>query len=199
MHYFDNVFRLLKKASVLGEKIENNGVTLLGRANHVGSDAWLHTLFPPLDSSDVNLLEEEIGRTFPESFREFLELTNGLNVFSDSLAIFGRRTSYDRNAGEREPYDIVSMNRYDRPTRLRDDVLLIGSYSYGKGFLLYIDPRSERIYRCHRSDGEPIKKWENFGEMLLAEVNRFDQLFDERGVLRDLDAVLVPEGTTWTS
>jgi len=81
MHYFDNVFRLLKKASVLGEKIENNGVTLLGRAN-----TWLRRmvytrLFPPLDSSDVNLLEEEIGRTFPESFREFLELTNGLNVF----------------------------------------------------------------------------------------------------------------------
>lgn len=193
MHYFEEVFRLLKKASVLGERIEDNGVTLIGRAKDVGPEAWLHTLFPPLDTSDVNLLEEEIGVSFPETFREFLELSNGLNVFSDSLAIFGRRTSYDRNVGEREPYDIVSMNRYERPKRLRADVLLIGSYSYGNGFLLYIDPGSQRIYRCQRSDGEPTNKWQSFGQMLLAEVNRFDQLFDEDGILRDRNAVLMPE------
>jgi hypothetical protein len=140
----------------------------------------------------VNLLEDEIGVSFRESFREFLELTNGLNVFSDSLAIFGRRTSYDRTTGEREPYNIVSINLYDRPKGLRADVLLIGSYSSGNGFLLYIDPRSRRIYQCRRSEGKPIKEWENFGQMLLGEVNRLDRLFDDRGVLRYRDAEIVP-------
>lgn len=184
MHYFQEVFRLLKKASVLGEKTESNGVTLIGRTEHIGPDAWLHALFPPLDASDVNLLEEEIGVSFPDSFREFLELTNGLNLFSDSMAIFGRRTSFDRTAGEREPYSIISMNLSERPEGLFADVLLVGSYSYGNGFLLYVDPRSERVFQCLRSEPTPTNEWENFGQMLLTEVRRFDRLFDDRGRLR---------------
>jgi hypothetical protein len=63
-------------------------------------------------------------------------------------------------------------------------------------FLLYTDPHSRRIHEGQRSEGEPIKEWESLGQVLLADVNRFDRLFDERGVLRDPDAVLVAEEIT---
>jgi len=137
--------------------------------NHVGSDAWLHTLFPPLDSSDVNLLEEEIGRTFPESFREFLELTNGLNVFSDSWLFSGVALRMIVMPESANLTIFVSMNRYDRPTRLRDDVLLIALTPTAKAFCSTSIRRSERFYRCPsigwRADQEMGELW----EMLLAE------------------------------
>jgi hypothetical protein len=188
MHYFQQVFEILKQASSMGEEHTDAGVTLLGKVRHVGPDAWLHILFPPLESSEINLLEEEIGKSFPDAIREFLELSNGLNAFSDSLAIFGRRGSFNRTLPTIEPYSITSMNLYERPPNLANRMLLVGSYSLGNGSFLYIDPKSGAVYRCSRSDATPSQRWDDFGEMLYAEVSRLSRLFDDRGMLRDPEA-----------
>jgi hypothetical protein len=192
MHYLQEVFGILKRASVLGERKTRSGATLLGAAPHIGSDAWLHTVFPPLDENDVDLLESEIGIKIPDAFLEFLELTNGLKVFSDSLAILGRRESFDRTSDDREPYSIVSINLYERMSNLPPNALLIGCYSFGSGFSLYLQAQSQNVFRCKRSDARPLKQWTSFGEMLLAEVRRLDGLFDSRGKLRDPRTIVVP-------
>jgi len=189
MHYLQKVFDILKQASSMGEEHTDAGVTLLGKVRHIGPDAWFHILFPPLESSEINLLEEEIGRSFPDSVREFLELSNGLSVFSDSLAIFGRRGRFDRIFGTIEPYSIVSANLYERPSNLANRMLLVGSYSFGNGSFLYVDPKSGVMYRCSKSDATPTNRWDNFGQMLYAEVLRLSRLFDNKGMLRN------PEGS----
>lgn len=181
MHYFQKVFQILKQASSLGEERTPEGVTLIGKTPHIGPRAWLHYIFPPIDDGEINLLEYEIGRVFPESLREFLELSNGINVFSDSLAIFGHRTTFDRSSAIIEPYSIVSMNLYERPPNLSKDMLLVGSYSSGDGAFLYMDPRSGAVMRSARNDATPTEQWSSFGAMLVDEVCRLFELFDERG------------------
>jgi SMI1 / KNR4 family (SUKH-1) len=191
MHYFQEVFNILKKASIFGNQKVSGGAILFGRVAHIGPEAWLHTVYSPLDSLDIDLLEKEIGLEVPESFREFLELSNGINVFSDSLSIDGWRPSFNRSSDERQPYSIVTPNLYERPPGLQKEMLLVGGYSYGNGYCLYIDPRSEFVFQCSRSDARPLKRWESFGEMLVSEVRRLDELFDGRGRLRDPNAELV--------
>jgi len=44
----------------MGEEHTDAGVTLLGKVRHIGPDAWFHILFPPLESSEINLLERKL-------------------------------------------------------------------------------------------------------------------------------------------
>jgi hypothetical protein len=181
MHYFQKVFEILKEASSLGEERTPEGVILIGKTPHIAPRAWLHYIFPPIDDAEINLLEQEIGRIFPESLREFLELSNGINVFSDSLAIFGHRTTFDRSSTVIEPYSIVSMNLYERPPNLPKNMLLVGSYSCGDGAFLYMDPRSGAVMRSARNDATPTHRWTSFDTMLVDEVSRLAERFDARG------------------
>ncbi len=180
MHYFQQVFSILKKASAFGELKTAYGTTLLGRAPHLAPNAWLHQLYQPLTSSEVADLESEVAIPFPESFKEFLELSNGIKVFSNGLAVYGLRASFERGSGESwRPFSIISPNLHSRPAGLSRDDLIIGSVSEADSFYLCINRKTEVVFRCRmREDATPLETWPSFGEMLLREVRRLDALND---------------------
>ena len=187
MHYFQQVFTILKKASALGELKTAYGTTLLGQVPHVAPNAWLHQLYQPLTSSEVAILESDVAIPFPEAFREFLELSNGVKVFSSGLSIYGFRDSFERSSGEGwRPFSIVSPNLHSRPAGLPKDDLIIGSITEKESFYLCMNSKRETVFRCRREDAIPLETWASFGEMLLWEVRRLDALFDTLGRKRHI-------------
>ncbi len=172
----------MRRAQGLGHHVLADGTQLIGRAKHIGSEAWLHLLFAPISDADVDSLESSVGIRFPEVFRDFLTLANGLSLFSNSLSIYGQRLSYDRT-GEKvwQPFSILTPNTFERLPDAKSTHLFIGGYPSGRGYYLYIDIDELRVYRCSRQSSKPLHKWGSFSEMLVCETTRLAGLFDEQG------------------
>jgi SMI1 / KNR4 family (SUKH-1) len=182
MHYLQEITEMMRRSSPSGQRILEDGTRLLGHVPHVGPDAWLHLLFPPLSDDEISEIESEMGIRLPESLKDFFSLANGLSLFSGTLSIYGRRHNYSRTGdGFWQPFSIVIPNTVERLRDAKPSFLFVGGYPAQKGFYLYVDTKDLRVYRCTRQSAAPLATWENFGEMLVAEANRLALLFDQRG------------------
>lgn len=176
----------------LGEIMLADGTRLIGRVPHVAPEAWLHQLFGPLAPEKVHDLQESLHFRFPKELADFYTLCNGLNMFSCTLCIYGRRTSYARR-GEAiwQPFDIVAANTIERPRDSSDTMIFVGSYNWD-GSLVYIDCATGRAARCARDAVCPLSQWPSFEKMLTTEVVRIARLFDEHGRQKDDEAATTP-------
>jgi hypothetical protein len=188
----ERVYEVVRAAEDLGHEVRQDGTRLVGRAPHVGSEAWLHIIYRPLNGLETKALERSLGRELPDEFKWFLRRMNGINLFSDSFAIDGLRTGYSRADPEDEqPYDITTPNQDERPPDAHESLLFVGGYEWD-GSLVYIDPRTSRAHRCTRESAEPLDEWPSFLEMLASEAVRLSRLFDARGRKIDPDAPTTP-------
>jgi hypothetical protein len=188
MKEWEKILSVLHQASALGEEKLSNGALLIGRVPHVAPQAWLHSIYAPLEESDIRDLENEMGRELPSSFKAFLKLANGINIFSDSLSLKGLRRNYARTGDEaRQPYDIMLPNRGGKPKDALKNHVLIGGYSWD-GSHLFIDETTGKTFCSERRTAKPYKEWESFEEMLVTETTRIASLFDKTG--RQLDPKL---------
>lgn len=165
----------------LGRKSVSNGAVLIGQTPHVGPEAWLHTIYSPLTKEKIEFVQRELVRPFDTSFTEFLECSNGTNLFSDSLSIFGYRESYDRTGNAVwQPYDIIALNEdFERPKGMPKDVIVIGSYNWD-GSKICLHPGGVIVRSPRRSFGQ-LNKWDNFWELIELEIARLSGLFDKQG------------------
>lgn len=135
-----------------------------------------------------------IQTEFPIEFRSFLIEANGLNIFSDSLCIGGRRTSYVRSGDESiQPYDLLLMNE-EKFRECPKTWICFGGYSWdGSDLLLDTEGKvSSKVYRCKRYSNIIIQEWSSFTEWLTEEVDRLSELFDSEGKPYDEDVPTVP-------
>ncbi len=88
MHYLTHVISVIQEASTLGSTTLANGTRLIGQVPHVGSQAWLQEVYAPVSDREIDEIEQAIGASIPQVVRDFLNLANGLNLFSDSLALY---------------------------------------------------------------------------------------------------------------
>lgn len=77
----ETLLGLLEKYKYLGtEYVPQTGATLIGRAPHIGSEAWLNSMYETISESNVVAMEKSIGRKIPAQYRDFLlNCSNGLN------------------------------------------------------------------------------------------------------------------------
>ena len=164
--------RKLDEARLLGSRTLANGAQLIGHVPHVAPQAYLHTIYAPLDEPEISSIEQQLGRKLPEDFRDFLRTTNGLKVFSDSLSIDGLRKNYIRTGDEAiQPYCITTPNIYERPANAPSQCIFIGGHSHN-GHLIYIDALTNKVHRCRRTSSKSLESWPDFWTMLTAEVDR---------------------------
>lgn len=182
MHYFQETFLVLKRAESLGIRTLPNGTRLIGHVPHVAPEAWFHKIFAPISDHEINQLENEIGIKFPEIFRDFLTLANGIGIFSGALSIDGFRTSWARTGDEVwQPFSIITPNTVERLRDSKESYLYIGGYPSGNGYYLYMDVNDLAVYRSTRRSAKPLQRWNSFPEMLVSETKRLATLFDEHG------------------
>lgn len=179
---FSDILSILESFSHLGEKKYSDGAKQIGYIPHKAPLAYLHVLFRPLTIEDIYRIEDVLHCSLPDQYKEFLFLTNGINLFSDSLSLDGLRTSYDRTGnGKIEPYDIQTPNIEERPKDAKNSFVFIGGYNFD-GSHLYIDTNTGKVFRCERWHSLHIlNEWKDFWTMLSSEVERLNKLFDKDG------------------
>jgi len=181
MHSFGLIEQTAERARSFGFRQLPNGARLYGHVPHIAPEAWLHELHAPLAKQDITELERRIGKDFPAQLRDFFLSANGVDLFSDALSVFGKRTSYVRSGDEsRQPYCIVTANTLDRPTHAKNSHIVVGSYR-NDGSLLFVDNESGETFRTKTRSKKVLNRWDDFWGMLVDEANRLSSLFDGEG------------------
>jgi hypothetical protein len=180
-----------------GVELLENGTELICRTPHIAPLAWCHKIFPPLHEKYIYDLEKQMRLNIPPDYQNFLKDTNGINLFSSGLKLYGMRFNFNRNLYDVwQPFDIITPNTNERPKILSDDILIIGS-AYD-GSKIAIIGRNDKVIRFDDNTFEVLNEWENFDSYLTSEIERLELLFEENGVPKDVDCPKVPDKTVTT-
>ena len=104
-----SIERVAKKLEVytnLGLKVLSDGTKLIGHVPHVAPGAWLHKIFGKTSEKELLSVETFLLGEIPETYASLLLQMNGLNIFSETLSLFGVRRNYDRS-DPWQPFDIL--------------------------------------------------------------------------------------------
>ncbi|MFL9844103.1 SMI1/KNR4 family protein [Flavobacterium rhizosphaerae] len=193
----DVILNLLYKFKKQGEKVSDDGATMIGRAPHQGPKGWLNILYPPLSKEELKLLEAELKTEIPKEYSDFLlHFSNGMDVLSSTLSLYGLRRHINRSPDVDmcQPYSIITPNIYERPDNSKPNYFFIGGYNWD-GSLVYIDKETNSIHCCERWDATSKKTWNSLEEMILSELERLYTFFDDEGVEIDEDNPTIPYKT----
>jgi len=192
---WEKILNLIKSMTVDNDfkLIESNGTRLFGHVKMIGENAWFHEVFAPLDVKEITEIELELKIQIPKSLKSFFQCSNGIILFSDELAIFGKRKSFKRTGDDvRLPYSIINPNTFERPSDAKNNYLFIGSYSYD-GSKIFIDTQTEIINVCERWKSlNVVCQWNNIWDFLLQEMNRLQTFFNDNMMLKDNKRCTLP-------
>lgn len=191
----DNLLKLIERYNHLGvEYVPETGATLIGRAPHIGSQAWLNSMYETLSEGDVTVMEKSMGRKIPAQYREFLlSCSNGLNIMNTTLCLFGHRKIAGRDiSASRQPFDLVTLNKYksERPKNATPDLFFIGGYDWD-GSQIYLTDNG-KVHFCSPNDCTSLKSWDSLDDFLKSEITRIHSLFDDNGVELDENVPTLP-------
>jgi SMI1 / KNR4 family (SUKH-1) len=190
--YFTDFFSTLMHTPPFDIHDLSNGVRLIGHVPDLAPEAYLQSIYPPLSNEEIRNIEEQIARPLPLSLKQFFQVANGIHLFSCALSIDGLRRSTVRTGIEsRQPFSIVTPNTIERPKDADDRAVFFGGYEWD-GSQLMMSPQAPTVYRCARRTARQITQWPSFEEMLMSELARLSELFDEKGIKRDPDAPTIP-------
>lgn len=193
MDKWNKIKELLLKYSYLGIEVSKyTGAILIGKAPHIGTKAWLNSIYPPIKVEELVKIEESVGNTIPDSYARFLtNRSNGLNILGDTLCLFGYRFNYIRDMNwVWQPYSIIELNKFEKPRNSTDDMFFIGGYDWD-GSNLYMTPDG-RVHFCKRYDSTSLLSWDSIYDMLISEIERLYTLFDSNGIQIDENSPTVP-------
>lgn len=181
MNEFNYILNIVKMAEAFGFRELTSGTKLYGHTPHIAPEAWLHTVFPPLEEGQIEWIEQQVETEISGQFREFLLLANGLDLFSGALSIYGTRFNYLRYDDDvSQPFSIEIANTRERPKHISDTQLVVGTYK-DDGSRLIVDMGSNQVIRKTSRGRKPLDVWPHFWTMLKSETYRISQLFDASG------------------
>lgn len=110
----DSYFRIisiLSKWTNQGNKIISNGTKLICNVPKEALNTWLQRIYGKFEGYLLDDIKCKLNINLPNDFVEFLSNCNGINIFSDSLSVWGTKASYVRTGdGAIQPYDFVDLN-----------------------------------------------------------------------------------------
>jgi hypothetical protein len=163
----------------------SNGVLLVCHVPHVAPQAWLNIFYPGLTQSMLDEYELKFPVKFPSELRLFLNTYNGMNIFSDSMSIWGWRRSYERTGKNiYQPYDLFDLNQ-ERPKGCPEEWLFFGSYSED-GSCVFIDTHGDgKVFRAAQRSKEIIGEWDSIKDWIEYEIDEHSRVFDSEGHHKD--------------
>lgn len=194
-HYLDDIIAKLRALNDAGFKQVSNGTLLIGKLPPPpdgigGIHAYLHALYAPITSEQIDTLGKKIARTIPADIRDLLQHCNGLSLFAGSLSIGGLRFNYSRKLSdeERQPVSLEYGNVIERPLagenggeHFADNSLEIrfGFYSKDPGAKLMMKLDGDRrVYAVPRDRiGPVLYEWSDLPALLSSEVDRMAGLY----------------------
>jgi hypothetical protein len=182
----EKTIRIINGYAVLGERILKNGTRLIGHVPHRGTQAYLHLLFSPAPIENIKELKAKLPSAAQalEHYEILLTEHNGAVFFLGSLALNGIRIGLiSRSSEDRQPFDLLDLNSFERPKNADPKTLYIGSYN-SDGSLIYLEPNGE-VLVCKKNDATPYARWANLSEMISTEIPRLAQFYDQNGQVID--------------
>jgi hypothetical protein len=166
----------------LGHRATRDHVQLFGRVPHIAPRAWLHAVPPGLNDAELADLVRRVGRPFRPEYLKFLRAMNGVKLFCGALCLYGARPAMAGRGIDAAflPFDLVDPNGVERPTRLEEQLLVIGGYRED-GSLITLDFASGEVSRCSRETEARFLAWPSFGDFVREELARLDRIHDEQG------------------
>lgn len=177
---WNEFIKVLERAGPMGEKTLSNGTRLIGHVPQIAPLAYLHSVFPSLQSEDVAQIEAAVERRLNQSLVDLYLKANGVQIFSGSLNINGLRLSLDRSIESTlsQPFNISTANTFERPLDADEDMIFFGSYKQD-GAKLYMHCEGSEVFKCGRCSAEITQQWSSFDSFLISEVNRFCALYEQ--------------------
>lgn len=149
-------FNDLKKMYILpyeniGIKRYRNGTTKYGHAPEVASQAYIITVFNPISTMELKVLESSLNQSIPNEYSSFLvDCSNGLNLFVTCFCLYGFVGKINRQIGSTpQPFSLRLLNIHERPKNSKDSFFFIGGYDYD-GSKLYIDKQTGKVHYCKK-------------------------------------------------
>ncbi|TCC91771.1 SMI1/KNR4 family protein [Pedobacter frigiditerrae] len=185
--------KLLYVFEHLGVHHSENGAILIGRAPHIGSEAWLNNIYPVLTENEIRIVEDALKTDIPSEYKDFLlNFSNGLDVCVSTFYLDGLRKELGRTIeSSRQPYSLETSNVYERLKDSEDEYFFIGGYNWD-GSHLYIDKRTNMVHCCERYNVASKKQWASLEDMIVSELTRINQLFNVKGEEIDEDFPSIP-------
>ncbi len=191
--YLKILNKIFRRFKSLGIKETRSGASLIGKAEFIAPNAWLHKTYEPLSEEELNELETKLSIEIPFPYKEFLRQTNGCKLFNTTLTVDGYQRNYHRDEESVwQPFDLILTNVDERIPEADVNIFFIGGYDWD-GSLVYLDRITNRIMRCSREDIRPLNIWQNLELFLEAETERLLCLFDSKGQEIDEDISTAPE------
>lgn len=172
MFFSPDLMEILEEYKPLGYKQMKNGTLLIGLNTEIRKDYWLHRLFTPLSSDQINSFEEESNLTFPPSYKKFLMEYNGVFLFGGYFYIYGKsflEKGMSREEQLYQPYDLIEEND-DPPIKIPDNLFYFG----GSPDAIYVLDNNEIVMKLKRKSGKVISKWKTFEGWLSSEITRLN-------------------------
>lgn len=160
------LYEVIEPWKVNGERVLESGTIQIGRAPSIGTEAWVHTLFSPLNTEDLSELEDQLECTLDQTLKDFYLCHNGLKLFGSYFSIYGVPSLITRQGEDSiQPYDFITHN-LSRPDNYPVTAYVIGSVLTEEiVFNLLVDVSREdkhgTIYLYNKKDEMYICEWEN--------------------------------------
>jgi hypothetical protein len=156
MKHIIEIIDLVNQYRHLDFKKLNNVTYLVGRALHIAPQAWLHQVFAPLKEDEIIKDKSKLSCFLNPAYELFLKHMNGLNLYSNSLSLYGLRDNYIRDEKNVwQPFDIIRTNEFESRRSIGKSNLIIGSYNFDGSNL------------CFDADGK-ILRYDNSGILKIS-------------------------------
>lgn len=166
----------------LGIQQFSNGARKIGRAQHAGARAYLHSLMPPPCNRLVRGVELDLGRKLPSSLVAILEYSNGLYLFGWCLEILGVPTDLGRDPeGPPQPHSVAQYNSYSRPPNLAAEYFVCGGYGADGSHI--VTDSAEAVFVCALDGSRLHHVGVDLCQFIVEEFDRLSLLFDRAGRL----------------
>ena len=159
------------------------GAHRMAHVPSLGDMAYLNIIHDAADAEIQGSIIDPL--CLPRQLRDFYRTYNGVDLFSDSLSVYGffpvvfqyERADMDRSY----PYNIMDLNERFLDNVMSSDVFFFGSYGYDR-FPVFMDKSTGSVYYSSEDDPNRIRAtWPDFETWIENEIRRLSECFDEYG------------------
>jgi len=162
-------------------QVTEEGSELIFHTPWIAPYSWLHEIFKGLDEENIALMESTLPIPIDTRYKEFLTHINGINLFSNTIKIYGFLNHHVYKQAIKRPFDLFHMNRI-RVKGTPEEWFFFGYYQRdGSRLFFNSTDGTEKVYRVKSQELVLLNEWENFDVWLLSEVTRVAALFDQNG------------------
>lgn len=172
------VLEVLNKWKGNEDALLHDGTQLICRTLQESPLGYLHKLYPPLNTIDIEKMEVLLKVSLPMEYLDFLLTFNGMELFSGNIIIFGIRKISDNNTVNKffQPYDIILEN-LDK--KFPDDCFLFAYYK--RKYEVFFKSGSKKV--IVKLNDTIVGEFVNFYDWLNYCINELSPYFDQFGKL----------------